>query len=526
VSISSTAPPEADGHGDTAASAPEPPATSEVTRLLSIGAHLDRQFADRVIEELLENRQRLAAPAYGYDAATVLGHALAARRLRRTKVAVFVGAGAQWFVIGVLCGVMGSLGATAFWVATVLGLWGAWAMLLAEKVVIRQIITVHLRPPTRPGARYGFDGEPPASQEDMTDIYDEIRQEQDGSSGLVYYSGYVPFVGAGHQLRAWSFAVLLDAARAGSLSALRPPTGPSRAPDADAPPTPAEPKPFTGEELTAYVEERLTAHLLTEVAVSSQRLHGLEVTRRLYAQANGPVQPDLATSAGIRAEAAAQEPSDHYNAAREFLAVRVGSWSQELVLTVFLNVDLKGRVLYTQLHAYQLMPIKAAYHEADRLPRGVNGRVLGTLARKALAETLFGMVGAVVAAPLSLLSLLSRKRGAVGGVPSLADLDEQDQQYTDWGALTSIRELGSSAGYSHYFQQMDSAKYFKVIERRTLEVILDFLDHKDVDTTEFRARQAEVLNVGILQTGSGTIVNKGATAVGSDASASARHERN
>ncbi|MCK8679491.1 hypothetical protein [Streptomyces lichenis] len=490
---------------------------SEVTRLLSIGAHLDREFADRVIDELLENRQRKAAPAYGYDAATVLGHALAARRLRGARRGVVVTALLLWFAVGVLGSVWGSFGATVFWTATVIALWAAWASLLIEKIVVRQIVTVHLRVRSRPGARYGFDGEPPQDPEDMAEQYREIREEQDPTSGVVHYGGYVPFVGAGDLQRSWSFAVLLDGRAAGAHSALRP-TG--TAPDGPPPPEDAgarrpDPRPFTGAELTAYVRDRLTSRLLTEVDMPDQRLDGLEVTKRLYVRADGPAPPDTVTLAS----------AERYDGAREFLVVRVGSWQQELVLTVFLNVDLKGRVLYTQLHGYQLLPIRAAYHEADRLSRGVDGRVLGTLAGKALTETLLGGLASVFRSPRPLVTSLKRRQGWSGGLRAITGSDEEERAFGDWGALSSVRELGASGGYHHYYQQMDSAKYLKVIERRTLEVILDFLDSRDVDTAEFRARQAEVLNVGILQTGGGTIVNSGATAVGRDASASATTAR-
>jgi hypothetical protein len=77
----------------------------------------------------------------------------------------------------------------------------------------------------------------------------------------------------------------------------------------------------------------------------------------------------------------------------------------------------------------------------------------------------------------------------------------------------------AASGYRHFFQEMDDEKFVKIIERRTFEVILDFLEEHHVDTTEYRAQQTALLNVGILQTGSGTIVNSGATAVGTQAQA-------
>src|ERR1700735_4751802 len=59
---------------------------SNATRLLSAGAYLERSFRKDAIRELVTHRFRVVAPSYGYDAVTVLAHALAARSLRRKQI--------------------------------------------------------------------------------------------------------------------------------------------------------------------------------------------------------------------------------------------------------------------------------------------------------------------------------------------------------------------------------------------------------------------------------------------------------
>src|ERR1700722_8948332 len=85
---------------------------SNATRLLSAGAYLERQFRRRVIHELVECDFRFVAPAYGYDAVTVLAHALVARDLERKQTAgvviglaidaLLLGTGAISFIAGLL----------------------------------------------------------------------------------------------------------------------------------------------------------------------------------------------------------------------------------------------------------------------------------------------------------------------------------------------------------------------------------------------------------------------------------------
>jgi hypothetical protein len=52
-----------------------------------------------------------------------------------------------------------------------------------------------------------------------------------------------------------------------------------------------------------------------------------------------------------------------------------------------------------------------------------------------------------------------------------------------------------------------------------LAALLDFLDERGVDTTEFRNRQMTILNQGVIQTGG--ISNVGNQAIGSEATATA-----
>ncbi|MGP9018978.1 hypothetical protein ACT1U9_11265 [Streptomyces sp. BR1] len=56
---------------------------TDATRQLMAGVHLDARFRDAVIHELYEHEERVAAPAYDFDAVPVLLEALRARRTAR-----------------------------------------------------------------------------------------------------------------------------------------------------------------------------------------------------------------------------------------------------------------------------------------------------------------------------------------------------------------------------------------------------------------------------------------------------------
>src|SRR5215475_507998 len=120
---------------------------SNVTRLLSAGAYLERPFRQHVISELVKHWYRVVAPSYGYDAVTVLAHALAARSLWRKQIAgVALGAPAVFVLYAQ--GVIGAVG------ALLLTIWLLWASdFLRRAAALQALIT--LRAPDRNPAGSG-----------------------------------------------------------------------------------------------------------------------------------------------------------------------------------------------------------------------------------------------------------------------------------------------------------------------------------------------------------------------------------
>jgi hypothetical protein len=252
-----------------------------------------------------------------------------------------------------------------------------------------------------------------------------------------------------------------------------------------------------------------------------QRIDELEIARRWYRTAIGRVRPEPPKDAPLPTK----QGAEHYDAAREYLCIRVGSWDQEVVASVFVNLDVRGRTLYTETHRYELRPIRAAYHEVDRLPTEVSPndvRLIATKAVTQLAGEAFGAAATLCTFPYRLLTqVLSRPRSAAPGDQAgpTAEFPARRAEVLDFGARNSVREIGQAPAAHHFFQAMDVKKYGDIVQKRLSEVVIDFLEEKNLDTGEYRARQATILNHGIIQTGSGEIINAGRLAVGDNASA-------
>ncbi|NJO29738.1 MAG: hypothetical protein HC874_21020 [Richelia sp. SL_2_1] len=71
----------------------------------------------------------------------------------------------------------------------------------------------------------------------------------------------------------------------------------------------------------------------------------------------------------------------------------------------------------------------------------------------------------------------------------------------NYGSITSIRENFSDTHYRNYFQFLDQDMYLKVIENALFEGIVEFLDSKNIDTSELKNKQSKIINEGIIMTG-------------------------
>ena len=107
---------------------------TETTRYLCAAVHLDDRFAGRVVDQLVHERFRALAPAYGVDLAALAAHAVMARRRLRRDAALLAVLLLSVGGTAVVAAVVNPTGA-APWV--VIGLLAAWAITTVEIFVMR-----------------------------------------------------------------------------------------------------------------------------------------------------------------------------------------------------------------------------------------------------------------------------------------------------------------------------------------------------------------------------------------------------
>jgi hypothetical protein len=543
---------------------PERPERDTATRRLCAGTYLDRTFRQSLLHDIYNCRERRVAPSYGYDLIHVLRHAWRAWWLELARDAIAV----ALFVVAVLTAPLGTLlvvGLLAVWYAprtcwrvlvdacrmlrgwksfdyvvrgmgfraklAACGLLGSaivvggtvlamrlnsqgsrlrdeltqtgllvavFVLLYAVAGIVRQWQLDRLHDPS------AVKGDPPSRR--LRTLHTQQKHT------FTIYSGYRPFVGSGLERRRWSFAQRIIREKG---------TGQNRDEEFD----PSQP-PFKTGEIVGHLKKSIND--LKLAAHSETRLPGLDVRDQVFIDGtyvNNVPDALLDHPPPIVLDHIMAEPREE---ARYHIACQVEAWDGELVTTVFVHISLQGLTLYVEFSTYALLPTPLPFRVIDEVG-GTGLTAALRMARRGLSE-----LPDVLHAPRRLLAV---PKHLVTAYWAQWDIKVGNLKRRDIGAQISAREIAGNGvdndpdevsaprrlrrapGETTYFQFLDVARHSKIIERRLLAAIEEFLKAKGVDTSEFARRAEAILNNGVLNTGSGTI-NVSGSAVGHQPSVS------
>ncbi|MET8700288.1 zinc finger Ran-binding domain-containing protein [Kitasatospora sp. NPDC004723] len=477
--------------------APHP--ASDATRYLCAAVQSEGNLANKVIESVLKEPHRAIASSPGVDLVCVLRYALAARFRQTTALVLLaltmigmVGAfvfqplsdGSLHFphgfhplsqfasiVVFLLDPFLFPHPPLAFPLLAV-----AWVIVLVE-----QLITFYgvLRPKL---GRATFD---PAQAPHVRLQDEEVLRRlatEDRQGNVSVFSGYEPFVGYGRLLNNWNFTVPVDR--------------PDKQYD--------DVRPFTLKALDAEVM----------TAVTTLGLPGVEIAERVFvsgadlAQGLDPALRPLLLPRPEDRPQIALDPAvldrlrdDGVGRVRPYLVTSVSGWNSELVATTTVRFSLSPArdLLFVEGAMSLLLPLHRRHHQVDHLLDRPTGWQLFALLRSSARAAPFRLV----AAPFRLAFMVW------GQLTEKHKYRKQRRQIAlgafDYGAKLSLRETASDSRFHRYFQQIDSQMYLKIVERRVLDTLTDFLADHQVDISDLRERQNVIYNGGVFASGDATV---------------------
>jgi hypothetical protein len=463
-----------------AAAADSPPdgelTRSETTRYLCAAVQSDDGLTRKVIDLVVGDGRRAVVPSLGVDMGIVLRHCFMARRrqvIRDTLIVALL-----LCFLPLLIDYRSLPGLRDMVILLVLGA----VVALGERWISRyRVMTRQL---TR--GSFDFASLPWLAAGEQRRLTRLLASEHGNVS---VYGTYSPFVGSGLSHGGWSFAVNMAKGKDQLLG-----DGKAR----------LTPTPFDVEDLYAAVRADIAALGLDGIVIEERLLvdgRAIEDDRRFIPDRTASPVPRIGPEQ-LRALVHAPELRN-----RAYLCARMQDWRGDLVISVFINFTQRGSGLLAEVQYYLLAPLKEEYREVDVLASRPARRSVRAEARSAPAQA----AAMMVKAPFSVIGGAWRMRPWRNRDHSVRQFADADSEY-NFGALTSVRELAQSGHYRKYFQQVDQDLNTKLISRKILDTIMDFLDAHNIDTSQFEEQRATILNQGLLI--SGGQVTAGAVAVG------------
>lgn len=228
-------------------------------------------------------------------------------------------------------------------------------------------------------------------------------------------------------------------------------------------------------------------------------LRGLSVTDRVFRPSlrDDPPGSWLGAMSGRAGDQVLLEPDwadllsrSGHERLRHYLAIRVGSWQEEVVVTVLVRASTRGGLLYLEWLPYVLSPVAQDYHVVDLLGHRSGFRhamnALGWSGRRLGGDTAIavGQVRQVWQSRRRAARLARRYRHLTRAGYAV-----------DYAPRSSVRELGAGETYQNIFQEHDVQRFLSTVTERVFSAVGAELKARGYDSAAFEEQSQSITNI-------------------------------
>jgi hypothetical protein len=426
---------------------------NNVTRQLCASTYLTPGLSDNIIS-FIKNPYKAIVHPPGIDPVVLLKHALNARRQQRLFYTIlFLPA-----LAGIICAILAE-----FEIAVIL------FFIIYVAVIVRYFVNKRFIKDHFLSGNFNFNFSYDGPGKDLV-----TRLQENTTKNVVYYSGYSPFVGCGYEVGGWSFVIDIDKGKT-ELGHTE------------------TPKPFQEDELYFNVSRELLQLKIENLTIDNKiYFNGKEL------RSNKDILPNILSHpvTEVSSEYTKKAMNSGVENARFYKMIQVTGWEGDLVLSAFLRLKKGEKTLFVENNYFLLPPIHDQYRSVDRIKKQFSLQFFLSIVVGMFFMAIYEGLKSIMYVNKEVASGL----GSIFGTSPEAKLKKEvkiSPDY-DYGANSSIREMVCQPNYLQHFQKLDKERYLKTIDKRIFDGIADFLDSKNISTKEFKERESNVLNNGII----------------------------
>ncbi len=438
---------------------------TDITRQASASAYMNSSFREKIFA-FVKEPYLAVVDSYGINTSELLKHIFNARRIDRSYYQIlFLPSLFLWGVIIFAFISEGEISVEGLLVGLVAFII-AYAIALTKDLNQKSFLRNNLYKNT-----YNPDFEYKKTNSHL------IKKFQNRVSGnLTVYSGYSPFVGSGIDVGGWSFVIDIDKGKRVMDKRL----------------TPLD---FDLSEIYSELDDEIESLNIPNITVTDKVfINGKKV------RGNPNLLPNILEHPvnNVSQEFIKEVMNENTKEARFYRVIQVTDWGGDLVLTAFLRFQKSCKSLFVENNYYILPPISEEFKTVDSIKETSGFRHFVSRLIEMLLVTLGHSLLSIFKVLGYVNEVFSETFGGQEKATKKVVITSPDY---DYGATTSIRESISQTLYSQHFQKLDKERYMKIIEKRIFNLICEFLDSKNIDTSEFKERETNILNQGVIVTG-------------------------
>lgn len=283
---------------------------------------------------------------------------------------------------------------------------------------------------------------------------------------ICIFSGKKPFIGSGTISKNFSFVLSIDKAKK------------------------------HGDNTTIdFSEDEIYNTIQNALSTTNQTMQKLYINGSLL---NGDTNLLSAIDSGkLKQEIWQKYSEQNANSIRRYLCVSNISQSEEIQSNFFIRFVKSHNSIFVELTTTLLPPIATKYRVIEQLPQKVSfARLIGML-QSSIFMTIVYMGKSIIYGVnfvfQGLPEMISEKKSIEKQI--------KENPLFDYGETTTLREDVADTSLQTFYNSMDDEHLSKQVEKAFFSNLIQFLDSKNIDTSELSQQEATIINHGLIMSG-------------------------
>lgn len=187
---------------------------------------------------------------------------------------------------------------------------------------------------------------------------------------------------------------------------------------------------------------------------------------------------------------------DNSGDVRHYIKISQTNPTQEIQTTLFIRFVKREKSLFVEMTTLVLPPIASKYRILEQLPSKISFSRFILLAQTSFLTTIIQLPKAIFYG-FGFIATIKERLFA----ENILRKQIEENPLFDYGETKTLREETADTSLQNFYNSMDDEHLSKQIEKAFFENLIEFLNSKNIDTSELSQQEATIINHGLMVSG-------------------------